>query len=118
MFFRCLPVFGHFLVHRIYLSDFYVKHKFLFGRDALLKPLIEFEIKSRIKICPPIIFKVEIPSSLFTRCTQILFQILGTLYQFLHALGHCLQHLAVLSVILIKLLDSVPADIGLTKTVQ
>jgi hypothetical protein len=37
--FRCLPVFGHFLVQRIHLSDFYVKHKFPFGginvRDVL-----------------------------------------------------------------------------------
>ena len=28
MFFWCLPAFGHFLVRRIYLSNFYVKHKF------------------------------------------------------------------------------------------
>jgi hypothetical protein len=37
--FQCLPVFGQRLVHRIYLSDFYVKHKFSFGginvRDVL-----------------------------------------------------------------------------------
>ena len=37
--FSVSPVFGHFLVHRIYLSDFYVKHKFSFGginvRDVL-----------------------------------------------------------------------------------
>jgi hypothetical protein len=26
MFVRCLPVFGHFLVYRIYISDFYVQH--------------------------------------------------------------------------------------------
>jgi len=26
--FRCLPVFGHSLIQRIYLWDFYVKHEF------------------------------------------------------------------------------------------
>ncbi len=52
MFFRCLPVFGRFLVHRIYLSDFYVKHKFpsfrrKFGDQSTLRA-VDFRLGERI----------------------------------------------------------------------
>jgi hypothetical protein len=44
---------ARFLVHRIYLSDFHVKHKFpwegfpLFGKDPILVPLFEKEGQGR-----------------------------------------------------------------------
>ena len=44
--FRCLPVFGHSLVHRIYLSDFYVKRKFSFGETSVRDVLKLFKYLS------------------------------------------------------------------------
>ncbi len=48
MFFRCLPAFGYFLVHKIHLSDFYVKHKFSclrrkFGDQSTLRAVDPFD---------------------------------------------------------------------------
>jgi hypothetical protein len=52
MFFRCLLVLGHFLVQRIHLSDFYVKHKFScfrrkFGDESTLRA-VDFRLEERI----------------------------------------------------------------------
>ena len=48
MFFRCLLVFGHFLVHRIYLSVFYVNTSFrVFGDQSMLRT-VDFRLEERI----------------------------------------------------------------------
>ena len=50
----CLPMVGHFLVHRIYLSDFYVKHKFpcfrrKFGDESTLRA-VDFRLEEKITL--------------------------------------------------------------------
>jgi hypothetical protein len=56
MFFRCLAVFGHFLVHRIYFLDFYVKHKFPCFRtlEEHLEKRPEYQVgrEAYVQACP------------------------------------------------------------------